>query len=381
MNNRQTDADFLRDMTVDIYAGLFDLELRDSIADRLVERIGGCAAIWFAADGGAPDDTFLSYSGPDFGMEDYLSHYMHIDVWHEHTHGYQPGELMVLDEAFIRREFGHTEIFNDFVVPRLGAVQTCTGIVERHGDFSSHCSICRGPGEQSFSEAEQELLRELLPHFANWAKLRGQLEGVTRQTQLLSEALNGLGAGVFVLARDLRIVECNKAGEALLGAQDGLLSRRSHLTFEHRDTQSNFARLVAETAATVEGTGRSAGGSLWVVRPSGRTPYGVMVAPLRRHLGAMHQGYVQVIVSDPDRQPASLAALLGAAFGLTAAEAETAVHLQAGRTIAEIADLRQVSIVTARNQVRTILAKSDTGRQSEFVRLATSLTLAAGGGE
>tara|TARA_E500000305_G_scaffold111805_1_gene127829 strand:- start:1793 stop:2101 length:309 start_codon:yes stop_codon:yes gene_type:complete len=97
--------------------------------------------------------------------------------------------------------------------------------------------------------------------------------------------------------------------------------------------------------------------------------------PLRRSLDVMRRGLALLLVTDPALQPRGLASILQGAFNLTAAEAEVAVLLHAGRSISDIADQRQVTIATTRNQVRSILTKSDTNRQSEFIRLTSQLSL------
>ena len=64
---------------------------------------------------------------------------------------------------------------------------------------------------------------------------------------------------------------------------------------------------------------------------------------------------------------------LGARFALTAAEARLAAHLTGGETIAELSEALGISLAAARNQLRSLFAKTGTHRQGELVALFAHL--------
>ncbi|MEO0496051.1 MAG: hypothetical protein AAF141_01600 [Pseudomonadota bacterium] len=65
--------------------------------------------------------------------------------------------------------------------------------------------------------------------------------------------------------------------------------------------------------------------------------------------------------------------VLSSAFNLTEAEIETTRLLALGHTAAQVADVRERSLETVRNQIRSILSKSQAGTQVELVRMLTLL--------
>ena len=78
------------------------------------------------------------------------------------------------------------------------------------------------------------------------------------------------------------------------------------------------------------------------------------------------------IATEPDR-PASIAKdLLRTSFGLTAAEADVAALLAEAHSALEIADLRGVTRETIKSQIKILMSKMGTSRQSEVVRLLGS---------
>lgn len=67
------------------------------------------------------------------------------------------------------------------------------------------------------------------------------------------------------------------------------------------------------------------------------------------------------------------AAVLCAAYALTPAETEIAIHVASGRSASVIAELRGVSVETARYQIKSVLAKVGVRRQVEFAGLINAL--------
>jgi DNA-binding CsgD family transcriptional regulator len=76
-----------------------------------------------------------------------------------------------------------------------------------------------------------------------------------------------------------------------------------------------------------------------------------------------------VHVFDPASRPVATAERLRALYGLTPAEAGLAQALAAGRSLHEYADDAHVTCQTARWRLKQVLAKTDTHRQAELVRL------------
>lgn len=76
----------------------------------------------------------------------------------------------------------------------------------------------------------------------------------------------------------------------------------------------------------------------------------------------------------PDAAPLeALAACLMRSFSLTPAETRLALHLKDGLTLAEASSVLDVSVNTARNQLRAIFDKVGLRRQSELVRALAQL--------
>ena len=128
--------------------------------------------------------------------------------------------------------------------------------------------------------------------------------------------------------------------------------------------------MVGESVLTGSQRGVCAGGALSVPRPPPRQPLALLIAPLPLHdrfFGV--RAAAVVFVSDPERDARAPVDVLRTLYGLTRAEARLAVVLAAGRTPQAAAAELGVSPHTVRSQLKSVLQKTDTRRQSDLMRL------------
>jgi DNA-binding CsgD family transcriptional regulator len=113
------------------------------------------------------------------------------------------------------------------------------------------------------------------------------------------------------------------------------------------------------------------GTRLQVRRSLDRRPLGVIVVPTPANVRALygHGGAVSLFLTDPERRVRLDARGLRADYGLTAAETRVAELLVQGADVAGIGRRLGVSIHTVRSQVKRVLEKTATSRQSELVAL------------
>jgi DNA-binding CsgD family transcriptional regulator len=75
----------------------------------------------------------------------------------------------------------------------------------------------------------------------------------------------------------------------------------------------------------------------------------------------------------PAQDAADDASALMRRLGLTRAEAEVALSISDGVSVAEIAEMRGVSLHTVRDQIKAAMTKAETSRRSAFVRVILEL--------
>jgi DNA-binding CsgD family transcriptional regulator len=84
-----------------------------------------------------------------------------------------------------------------------------------------------------------------------------------------------------------------------------------------------------------------------------------------------------VLISDPEAKSGIPISVLSGLYGLTPAEARVVAALIAGRSLTEHARECGVSVETVRSHLKRAMAKTETRRQSELVRLIATGPLGA----
>jgi DNA-binding CsgD family transcriptional regulator/uncharacterized cupin superfamily protein len=177
------------------------------------------------------------------------------------------------------------------------------------------------------------------------------------------------GVGIIVVDRARKIVFKNALAESFLASNGSLLEYRQTLT-------SRMPSVDVHLRAAVLNPGRKPGMSaaphlMHLPRAPGMPLVALMVpleASTAEDLGAL------VLFWDSQAAPILPAAVLRQHFGLTAAEALTALATYAGQTPATIASSRQRSITTVRTLLSRVFSKCGVKRQAELVRLLAGIS-------
>lgn len=353
--------------TEEIYDAATDDQCLERLASRLTLQLGARSGVvhWRHLQTNTGD---ISYSGyfTDAQMEEYDRHFADCDLWAEAFAAPRAANrAWNVDHLVPSGTYERSRIFNEWIRPMGDDSFHCLAAGLRtdtlHADIGFHRAKSQGP----FQEEAVAQLEECLRHLQRMMTIRSRIAAAERARESASVALNGIGYGLFTLLPNGRIIQCNDAAEAIAERQDGLLVRDARLSALLLDDQKAL-RTAIEKAVAPSGSEASA---LRVGRRGGGH-YEVSVVAVHAGLAGRQ---VLITVTDPDSQDASLAARLRTLYRLSASEAEVAIRISEGASLADLAQQRKVAIGTIRNQTKAVAEKLGCGRQAEIVALVRGL--------
>ncbi|MEJ2458456.1 MAG: helix-turn-helix transcriptional regulator [Novosphingobium sp.] len=207
----------------------------------------------------------------------------------------------------------------------------------------------------AFDRGVQHCIESFLPHVCRTMRLGARSSEPTEQT---AQLLDLLDCGIFMLADNGDVQWQNRAAGQMLDA--GRHIRRAGRRLAGGSEQySDVIRALLASA----GAGEMAKGFL------GEAPQGhqALAIPLA---DAGSRSSVALLIFPPvgSRGPLS-AAVLSELYRFTGAEALLAAAICEGESTRTFAERKGISIFTARSQLKQVLAKTGTTRQSEMVGL------------
>ena len=204
-----------------------------------------------------------------------------------------------------------------------------------------------------------DLDSEYTSHFSRADKFLEKLDDNSDQVNHLSHVEK---TAAFLIGRDLRLIDVNKAAESVFNVQTGnklpdlpietddlqvLENQIAAMLISNRDTPAILrARLLDSQRLVIF--------QLQTLRPDDAPP-------------------LVVAISSEVSWPDGFDGLLTSAFSLTNAEVDILRALTECQSLREIAEARERSIDTVRAQLKSVLGKTETRSQTELVRLALSM--------
>jgi DNA-binding CsgD family transcriptional regulator len=171
--------------------------------------------------------------------------------------------------------------------------------------------------------------------------------------------LDKFSRGVFLLDLDGTVTFANRAAESMVARDDGLLLRRHRLQFRCATSQAAFEHFLTEDSGP---SGESL--VLCTQEQFQGCAYRVLVSTLEDGTGYC------VFLYEPNGGHRQLPiSVLRRLYRLTPAEAHLTNELFAGKTLAQAARARGISINTAKYTLKSIFSKCEVSSRAELLLL------------
>ncbi len=233
-------------------------------------------------------------------------------------------------------------------------------------------SIAFPAGHAQVPDSLGPQLNLLLPHLTKAIEL-GRAFGVLKaRYKAVLAALDHVKIGIGVALPSGEVIVRNAELERILDLRDGLqVDASGHLVPRQADRAAELRAALHDVCSSAAGQGTVAEHLVAVERRSGETPFLLEVAPLVDSAAEIEKGLRGALISvvDPASVPEVDMRRFVKLYRLTSAEAEVCALMLQGLTTEAIADARNVSPLTVKNQVSSILSKTGVARRSELIRL------------
>ena len=302
------------------------------------------------------------------------------NVWSMQAPVTVAGEVKSTREMVSKAVLLRSEMYADFLGPR-GLHEGMRMSIWSGAEGIEDVSMLRPWSAGEFGSDELSLARLLLPHLQRAALVRRRLQQADGAARAGLQALEALHHPVLLLDHGGVPIFLNAAAEALLRVEDGLMVRSGRLAASTHTLTTQLEVLLRRAAG---GAQEPRAGTLRLARPSGAPALAMVAMPLLNDDDWAVGGRpaMMLCVGAPgDQRPGDRlhsAAPGGEAIGpfqrlfnLTAHEAALAADLLAGHDVGTIASRTGRSIATVRTHLSRLMAKTETTRQTDLVRLMT----------
>ena len=354
-----------------IYDAIFDEEAFQALPELFAREFGATSAIinWVHSDGDKANLAYSHYT-PEF-MAQYAEHFIGKDLWFNAS--VQPrwrNKMVNASEMITQKTWEKSEIYNELVRPSGYDTFHCMG-----GSFftpwgAGLLGINRDKSQGGFSDEDVRRLNESAEALKRVLMVRGEIAAHRRQGGIAAAALDMDGAPTVVVLANHEIVHANLAAEAALRSGSAISRKGRVLAAATEEGRRRLA--VAIGQAIRQASPRTSAVLVPRVSPGGLAiePLSVTITPLA---GAGGQAKALLVFRDPEQHDPTVGDRLKGLYHLSNAEADLAMGLAQGASLADTAERRGVRESTVRSQMKTLAAKMNRHRQGEIIAAVAAL--------
>jgi DNA-binding CsgD family transcriptional regulator len=304
-------------------------------------------------------------------MADYLRGWGAHDPWaySQRWRKLAPGQVALGEWLIPRAELRRTPFFNECSF-KYDTTSCLATKVEEHGGKISFLTLNRGEATGSFDAEHVALLQALMPHLQRALQVHRRLAQAERITCVSLDSLDRLGHAVFVLDAGGRVAVTNRAADELVARHDGVGVVHGELEGASAAATTRLRLAIASALRVAHDPINEAGRALWLPRPSGQSPWRVVVSslPAGPPCFGLDPGGAIVFVNVPGRRRAVDATILQAQFDLTGAEARLVATLSEGHDLGASARRLGITVGTARTRLKRVFQKTGVHSQAQLMR-------------
>jgi DNA-binding CsgD family transcriptional regulator/PAS domain-containing protein len=374
-------ASYLRDDEIltcligHIYDAALDPALWTGVLAGIGEFVGG------QAGGILSKDSVSKASTPHyhFGVDPY-----YVQIYSETHSKFDPvstlpffdvEQIVSLPELVPHDELREGRFFHEWMRPQ-GFVDAANSVLEKSVLSCSFLTILRDEALGIVDDQMRRRMALVVPHVRRAVLISKVIDLRQAEAATFADVLDGLSAGMFLIAADGRIVHANAAGHGMLSAGDVLRSVYGRLVTCDRHVD----KVLQETFAAANHGDTEIGvkGIALSLSADNDERYVAHVLPLtsgaRRFAGMAYAATAAMFVRKAALESPSAPEIIARTYNLTPTELRVLLAIVEVGGIPEVATALGVADSTIKTHVGRLFEKTGASRQADLVKLVAGFS-------
>jgi DNA-binding CsgD family transcriptional regulator/PAS domain-containing protein len=260
-------------------------------------------------------------------------------------------------------EFVQSRFYREWVAPQ-GLRDSCHVNIIRRGNMTSQLIGAIRNSRSLLTDAELRVLGSLTPHMRRALVISDMLDVDRTRMQWLSDLLDQISLGVFLIGSSGKIAYVNEAGTELLASNIFLGGKNQRLTVRSPVHADAFRQAIDKACGGNDADLGHWGNGMALPGADGSTAI-VYVLPMgtseKRH--SLGEGLAAVLVTTESTAHPPTVEVLTALSGMTVSESRIALGISEGQSLEQIAVRQGISVNTVRKHLSNAFDKTNARSQ------------------
>jgi DNA-binding CsgD family transcriptional regulator len=254
-----------------------------------------------------------------------------------------------------------------------GTFHTMAGIL--HADESNRCliSLFREPTDQPFTKQDCTKLETLGKYFSRATDLNRKFIKLSFEHHTAYRILDDTPRGIVIFGRNSRVTYVNIEAKQLLDQKDGVYLQDDKLIIDEKSARDEITDFFTQVDQITENTTSRL--MRTIPRESSRSQFQLLIYSLpfgkRRAALTNDESIAVAVLYDPLLVRDIKINVLQTFFALSIAESHLARHLYSGKSLADASAALNISVHTARSQLKNIFRKVGVKSQPALLKTLT----------
>lgn len=367
------DPELLSQLIGNIYDAALDSSLWVGVLEQATQFIGGTAAGIYWKDITVQGELHHVYNVEPSSVDAYFNKYIRFDPSLTAQFFFKVEEIYNTTNVLPYHEFVETTFYKEWVKPNGWADHLATTLEKSATSFAQF-GVFRNERQGLADDKMRQRMSLLVPHVRRAVVIGNVIDLQKEKTESLSDALNGLGAGVFLLDNHCHIAFSNMAAQALL--DDATVLRAVNDTLTAVDAHAaQVLRNVVAAASGGDGAVGTDGVAIPLTGILGQN-WVADILPLtsgaRRQAGGQYSAVAAVFVRKVSMATPYPTEMVARQFRLTPSEVRVLDAVLKVSGVPKTAEALGISEATVKTHLQNIFGKTGVRRQADLIKLVAA---------